>query len=360
MWVRILSGGGNMRETLVRSVCAVLVGFICLGTGSPEQTFRLPTLNLIATSKMTFPADTDSNSPAFWKNGKFHIIVSNERPRRAVGPSLEELGTPQVGSFLNASGLRWIEGVFHRQHVTYGIYHLETTHTECEGRPYYRVPEIGLAKSYDDGLHWIDLGIVLSESIPDLSCEATINRFFPGSVGDPSWYVDVKRGYAYILFSAYSQDIEQQGVQIARIAISDFESPVGKVWRWTGNMWDAPGLNGAGQPVLKPENSWHSHRADGFWGPSVHYNTYLEAFVILMSRTLNHDFDQDGNYVAYATDIGNPLTWTTPRKFLSGEESSWYPQVIGAKEMRGTDSLAGQTSRLFLHGQSEWLLHFEK
>ena len=37
---------------------------------------------------------------------------------------------------------------------------------------------------------------------------------------------------------------------------------------------------------------------------------------------------------------------------------SWYPQVMGLEDGTGTDKVAGETARLFVHGTSSFLIRF--
>jgi hypothetical protein len=39
---------------------------------------------------------------------------------------------------------------------------------------------------------------------------------------------------------------------------------------------------------------------------------------------------------------------------------SWYPQVIGLEEGTGTDKTAGEWSRFFMAGTSNYLIHFTR
>ena len=45
-----------------------------------------------------------------------------------------------------------------------------------------------------------------------------------------------------------------------------------------------------------------------------------------------------------------------PHQIVDG--GSWYPQVVGLEDARGTDSWAGQTARFFTSGRSDLLIEF--
>ena len=322
--------------------------------------FRKPRVIIENAPRVTFPGATDSNSPSFWDERGFHIFTSNQNPAISSGSSLENLGLPTYTQFLDGLGIkRWIEGIYRDpQGTLWALYHREDYKNECPDRPYFTVPTIGIAVSYDGGYHWQDLGLVLKDFGIDDSCEASINTYFAGGVGDPSWAIDERSGIAYILYSSYSGGTQNQGVQLARLRLSDLNQPVGNVWRWDGHGWSEAGLGGVGASVLPARTSWHEPDSDVFWGPSIHWNTYLGMFVVLLNRTAGPDFTQEGAYISFVYDITDPHSWTEPEKILDG--GHWYVQVVGDPAIRGTDSWAGQVSRLFVYGQSEWLIRFER
>ena len=88
----------------------------------------------------------------------------------------------------------------------------------------------------------------------------------------------------------------------------------------------------AGDPPVARRAS----EADAFWGPSVHWNTYLERYVMFLNRAENERFDNEGLYVSYATRLDDPRAWSTPRKVMDGGE--WYPQVVGLEPGRAPTS----------------------
>ena len=232
------------------SIVALMV-VVTLATAAPaaleanERASSEPRARLEPAPLLEFPADPDCNSPCFWHEGQLHLFTSNQKPSRSVGPDLARLGAPVRSVFDDGAGkLRWIEAVHLREDgVLFGLYHREEYLGECPDREYFTVPDIGVARSRDLGRTWTDLGIVLQDHGVSRSCD-TPNKFFAGGVGDPSWAIDRVGGQAYIFFSSYTDPLSNQGVQVARLALGDLEAPVGKVWRWTGGRWDAPGLGG--------------------------------------------------------------------------------------------------------------------
>ena len=104
------------------------------------------------------------------------------------------------------------------------------------------------------------------------------------------------------------------------IAGADADSPV---------VWEYP----AGSPLVPVSRPWHDDNgaADAFWGPSVHWNSYLERYVMLLNRTRNEHFNNEGIYVSYARVLDDPLAWSVPQKIMDG--GAWYPQVAGLEPM---------------------------
>jgi hypothetical protein len=150
---------------------------------------------------------------------------------------------------------------------------------------------------------------------------------------------------------------------MARMRTEDRWSPRGKVAKYAGGEWNEAGLGGAQTAILAAEKTWESAEATSLWGPSVHYNTGINAWVMLMSKTCcEAGWPQEGIYVSFNKDIANPAGWTKPEKILDdseiGYKPGWYPQVIGSK-LEETDTVAGKTARLYIHGVSRWEITFE-
>ena len=81
---------------------------------------------------------------------------------------------------------------------------------------------------------------------------------------------------------------------------------------------------------------------------------------------LNHAYGepgwaQEGIYISFASDLSRPDTWQEPSKILDQSEfPGWYffyPQVMGLAAGE-TDTLAGQTARLYVGGISRWEIDF--
>jgi hypothetical protein len=217
-------------------------------------------------------------------------------------------------------------------------------------------PSIGALISRDGGYTFHDLGIILKSGYPR-DCNAR-NGFFTGGHGDFTVLVDPWRQYFYFYFTNYSGPQETQGVAVARMAFSDRANPIGRVWKFHQNGWAEPGLSGRLSAILPARVSWSRLETDSFWGPSLHWNTHLNQYVMLLNRACcSPGWPQEGIYVSFNADLGNPEGWSEPVKILEGDQATWYPQVIGFRP--GTDKTAGRVARFYMGGESRWEIVFD-
>ena len=308
----------------------------------------------------------------------------------SIGTSVEDLGPAEPVEWLSTPpGGVWMEAVVDAGDGTfYGHYHNEMPATECHTDAKVR-PRIGAGRSVDRGRTWEDLGIILEDPEPSLC--STANKYNVGGVGDFSAILDRDRQYLYIVYSVYAASAEAQGIAVARMLWADRDEPAGALAVWQSGLWlpatltltgtDADETNrdatdpepgseeGApravwtypqGTPIYAATRSWHSAsgRVDAFWGPSAHWNSYLDSYVMLVTRSTMTTFSVEGIYILLAPDLANPETWMQPVKILSG--GSWYPQVMGSPSDDGSDTVAGQRARFFLAGSSSNVIEFTR
>lgn len=301
------------------------------------------------------PGVADSNSPAHWQDGKMFLFNSVAMPIRSEGWNLFSLGQVRVVLFSHYENLhRWIEATWRdpRSGRLYAWYHHEPG-LVCADAP-LTAPLIGAAISDDNGLSFQDLGIVLSSG-DESACDSQ-NGYFAGGHGDFSVIADERGQYFYFYFGNYGGPAEQQGIAVARVADADLDDPVGKVWKFADGEWNEPGLGGRVTPAFPARVSWQREDTDSFWGPSLHFNTALGQYVMLMTRSCCHPgWPSEGTYVSFNRDAGNPAGWTSPRKLL--HEAGWYPQILGLEPLE-TDKRAGAAARLFVGGESSWEIYF--
>jgi hypothetical protein len=306
------------------------------------------------------PGGVDSNSPAWWSGAELRVLTSEGQPFLSKGSGAADLapvGVPEIG--LMDHYPFWMESVWRDgEGVLFGWYHHEPWGV-CDS---LTAPMIGAAYSKDDGESWHDLGIVLSAAEP-ADCEAK-NGYFAGGHGDFTVIPDRAGRFLYFFFGNYGGGLAGQGIAMARMSIGERWAPVGAVWKYRDNGWREPGLNGRLTPVFRAQVAWQDENTDAFWGPSIHWNSYLGAYVMLMNRACcSPGWPQEGVYATFNRDLSRPGGWTTPVKILDGFSDEgealvgWYPQVLGNGPGE-TDSVAGQRARLYLAGASYWEVEF--
>ena len=95
-----------------------------------------------------------------------------------------------------------------------------------------------------------------------------------------------------------------------------------------------------------------------FWGPSIHWNTYLEQYVMLLNRAKDDQFGQEGIYVSFSS------TLHAAGLERSGEDHERRRLVSAGDRRRkrgtGTDRRAGRRARFFMTGRSERMIEFER
>ena len=361
---------------VIRVLVAAIAACLIAATLVPlrAQSERPPSARLVSAPNLTLPIAIDSNTPMAWDlvDGVwtlFAVASWGGAPSLLAGSRLDNLQRLESITLLPHPGYGvWMEAIIPDEGGTwYGYYHHEVPADVC-GRPDRSILSIGAARSRDRGLSWENLGVILEGPRDSQAC-ATSNRFLVGGVGDPSVVLDADHRYLYLFFSQYAKEPLAQGVAVARMPWADRDAPPGQIavlhdGAWlpakrvddgSRTEWEYP----AGTSLVPVSNPWHDrdYAVDAFWGASIHWNTYLERYVMLLNRAKNENFDNEGIYVSYAGDLSDPRAWSAPRKLMNG--GGWYPQVVGLDTAGGTDREAGQRARFFLTGRSTSYIEFE-
>jgi hypothetical protein len=366
----------------VRGATSLLIVLACCGWLLPSvraQNDALPTARLVAAPRLVMPGAVDSNIPMAWElvDGSWTLFAFASWggiPARLIGSGLNQMQRGDPVAFVPHPGHGiWIESVVPDVDGTwYAYYHHEVPGDVC-GRADRQIPRLAAAKSVDRGSTWTDLGIILEAPRDRIACGSS-NRFVLGGVGDVSALLDPAGQDLFLYFSQYSSDRSEQGVAVARLAWADRDAPRGRVTVWQNGAWlparsdvEAEGdveaeafEYYAGTPLVPVSRPWHDAdaAADAYWGPSIHWNTYLERYVMLLNRAKDESFNNEGIYVSYARTLDDPRAWSAPRKIMNG--GGWYPQVAGLDERAGTDKHAGRRARFFLTGRSEHYIEFQR
>lgn len=311
----------------------------------------------------SLPTQIDGNSPAFWRDGKLFLFSSTGNPEM-LSEADSQFGPWNSGEVdVNEAHLpAWVEAAWlDGDGAIYVWYHHEPGGV-CPSGSSLTAPKIGAGVSYDGGRTIEDLGIVLESGYPP-DCSAK-NGFFAGGHGDFSVVLDPNREYFYFFFTNYSGPWWEQGIATARMRFEDRTDPAGKVLKYFQGFWDEPGLGGRTMPVFTAFKSWERADADSYWGPAVHWNTHLNSYVMLLNRACcEPGWPQEGIYVSFNRDLSEPLAWGNPARLIEGSKighaPGYYPQVLGLAPGE-TDTIAGQTARFYIHGESDWEIVFSE
>jgi hypothetical protein len=300
------------------------------------------------------PGQVDSNSPAFWLDGQLHLLNSTGGdPVLSRGADQFQFASGRpVALRLREDHPTWFESVWvDPSGPVFAFYHQEDFSVCPAG---LSQPRIGMAISTDHGESFTDLGLVLTSG--DAPNCASQNGYFAGGHGDLSVVPDQAGQFFYFFFGNYSGPLETQGVVVARLAMADRYNPAGRAWKYCNGGWTEPGLRGRTTPIFPAYADWQREDTDSFWGPSIHWNTYLQTYVILMNRSCcTSGWPQESIYISYNAELSNPSGWSQPAAILNWW--GWYPQVLGL-EPGETDSLVGKKARLWIYGESEWEIEF--
>ena len=271
-----------------------------------------------------------------------HRDLRFEEPPVAV--TLLDDPDPRVG--------KWIEAIWQEPDgPLHGWYHGEVL---APGSTELFVPHIGRLVSEDDGLSWRCCGemLRLPAGLADRSWQ---NGFLAGGYGDLCVVPDRAGSALYLFFTSYHPDEQAQGVAVLRLPAAD-PSAAPELWGPAG--WSAHGST-APLPLWPVARGWRHADPDSFWGPAVHYNRALDAYVMLLNRTAGGERDlvQEGIYASLNRELADARGWSPPLQVVRG--GAWYPQVVGLEDGCG-DTEAGALGRFFMAGFSAWEVEFSR
>jgi hypothetical protein len=356
----------------------------------------------VAVPERSLEHEADSNNPLHWDGDTLYLFNNAGHPWRTSGPDIEHLSnriSAHLGE-LDDKLQMWIEATYKDEDGTlYGGVHYEPF-TTCFGNTHPpTAPRILWFRSHDNGATWEDLGFIIEANPCAIKCD-TPNPNDAGGTGDFMFNLDHEKHYFYFYGTSYDPDFEQQGIFAARMRYEDRNAPTGKVQKWFRGGWNEPGRWGRVTPIFPPERDYHKPNGSYFWGPAVHWNTHLGMWVMVLNHAQGLRMTNDGIYISFNRDLGNPAGWTKPVMLLErktmlrataigrkgpgrdvivpagvyyGElraepdgivvadtvSTGWYPQIIGTKKGE-TDKVCGRTARIFLTGMSRLEITFDK
>ena len=366
------------------AACAVVCLIGSLGYGqSKGQKNDVPAedgLPGVVLSKAPFVLmhSVDSNSPVHLDKGKLYLINSaGGHQYVSSGPDVGHLGYRTIVHMGDTDDRLyiWIEATWMSQGGTlYGAYHYEPDALCNTNSHLPTAPRIAWIRSHDNGKTWDDLGYIIYADPSAIGCH-TASPWDAGGTGDFTFLPDRENKYFYFYGTSYDPRFEEQGVFAARMPIADRDNPSGKVMKWYKGGWSQPALGGHVTPVFPAQRDYTHADGEMFWGPAIHWNTYLHMYVMLLNHAIDTQLNSDGIYISFNRHISDPNGWSKPKMIIDRAEiqkvmagtnlsptkmaNGWYPEVIGDGPGE-TDTLAGRTGRVFLAGVSRLRITFLK
>lgn len=229
------------------------------------------------------------------------------------------LGPGAKGAFDN--GGAWIYSVFrHSGSELIGFYHAEDHEFKSDpASTFIAWKSVALALSHDNGQTWQKMGPILT------SHQAKPDRPTWGGNGDFCVVRDAKNAR----WICYYQE------HILCMAVSyDPQGRPGTWFKFFNGSFSEPGLGGRNNSIPGLENY-----AGG--NPSVHFNTYLQKWVMVWHTWDSTSPHPASFWLATSRDL---LHWEKPRVLLVPPDSLriWYPTILGQE----SDVLAGKTAWL--------------
>jgi hypothetical protein len=355
----------------------------------------------VAVPERSLDHEADSNNPLHWDGDTLYLFNNAGHPWRTSGLDIEHLGgriSVDLGVQNNKLNI-WIESTWKDDDGTlYGAYHYEPDTICFSNQHILTAPRIGWLRSHDNGATWEDLGFIISADPCAINCQ-THSPWDSGGTGDFAFILDRQKEYFYFYGTSYDPRLEEQGVFVARLAYADRANPAGKARKWYQGAWSEPALWGHVTPVFPAQRDYHKPDGCMFWGPAIHWNTYLNQYVMVLNHAIDTKLNEDGIYITYNRDLENPAGWSkpviilnragilqattigkvvdgmmlVPRGVYYGElraagdgtviadtlSSGWYPQVIGTAKGE-TDKACGRKGRFFMTGMSRLEITFLK
>jgi hypothetical protein len=360
---------------------AAALGGVALA-GSVQAAHATPSVRLHPAAPVRFPGGfwcgskrvflADCKSPSHWDGNTLYVFNSEAVVFRSSGPDLFHLSLPEFVRF--DEGLTklqiWIESTYRDDGTLYGWIHNEVPY-ECPLRKdaiepgYPAKVRIGALRSKDNGLTWDFLGFIFEPAPATIRCD-TGSSWYLGGEGDFDVILDSKKEYFYFYFANYTSIFAEQGLCVARMKYADRDNPRDEVSVWHNGEWNESALGGHATPVFPASVDLTRRDGQTFWGAAIHWNTYLERYVMVLNRIRDTRWTTEGIYISFNRDLADPRGWSVPQKIMDREEAAhtgsgngWYGQVMGTG--RGeTDKLAGRLARFFVDGESKWEIEFER
>lgn len=343
-------------RTVTLLLCLTVAACAPMATPSPQEPSLTPSLTVTSSPRPPTVAATATSTPTatapmiefsvgdkeviyshrnrgtrnlyYWPDGNIGVIryedgytfiaANSIRSARTTG-QLHDIAQVVNNSSITIRGLKknynYAAGgplyYDHASGVLLLFYHSEL-HPQGDYRRFYS--SIGMAFSVDNGHTFTDLGeIVSAETVYDDPDTSQVVEMTGGTFA-------IKDGRFYIYFRDYLSLGAQNNLAVA-------SAPVGEVienaiqltaanWqKYYEGSFSEPGLGGKSSQLesSNPNTRWMS----------VSYNTYLDAFVMVVAHTAH------GNTNLYITASRDGFHWAPRLQIESESGESFYPTIIG-------------------------------
>lgn len=226
--------------------------------------------------------------------------------RRYVGRTLDDIeeldNAVRDSSFTQPHGddAYWTGGIWaDSAGIWYAPVHIEFDYDTPWSYPHW-TRRFGLATSSDQGANWHYQGDILSTDPAASKPDPSFRDF---GDGDHRMFIDERAGYAYLYYergwsSPDDGDLHNSYMAAARCRLEDRMAP-GSWVKWYDGEWSQPGLGGQDTEVVPGVTVFMS----------VHYNTFLQRYVLIDVSGLYTATDLTGQNWSRAGSFPNRLYW---------------------------------------------------
>ena len=282
-----------------------------------------------------FVSVPDVEISPFFPDGHIAFIIDDEQYQmywvgsnssKTIGQDVSSMSSSMVvisegesGSFDN--GGAWLMSVFRQnQDTLIGFYHAEDHEFASDpSSDFIAWKSIALCKSYDNGSTWHKQGQIITSSTPKPDL--------------PTWGGNGDHCVIWDTINSRWICFYQEHYLMMAVSYDQNANP-GSWLKYYNGEYTEPGLDGENSPIPALIN----HPGGN---PSVHYNTYLQFWVMLWHTWEGHSEYPKSIWLSTSTDL---ISWTNPMIVINSEsnERYWYPTIIG-----NTDVEAEQTAILY-------------
>ena len=295
---------------------------ITLGSTSlvPNANPAIQTYPYTPDGHVSFLADNGTNNVCqmYWAGGSSYRSLGTNVVIQSLNPGAALIG-PGTSSSDFDNGGAWLMSVFRiSTNELVGFYHAEDWNWSGYSNPTdIAWKSMAFCTSTNNGDTWHKAGQFLTSSTPKPATPTW------GGTGDACVVYDQANARWVCLYS---------GTWIINVAVSTNAIPLPGTWKkYYNGSFSTPGLGGQETPISALASIPGAN-------PSVHFNTYLQRWVMVFETD---DTEGSGLFLSTSADL---LNWTppTPLVTVTPPEQAWYATIIGR-----TDVEASRNAKLY-------------